>query len=364
MKRLHNIYNKFISLDNFKLAYKKALKGKKNRKFDFINKFSPDLDNKLTEIIDLIKNKTYKAGPYNIFYVTRPKLRKICVAPFRDRIIHHALINILEERFEKYMIPNSFACRKGKGIDLALKTARKYCGKYKWFLKLDVTKYFDNIDHDLLYNTLNRLIKDKNVLWVIKNIIYSYNKNSTGVPIGNLTSQYFANIFLTGMDHFIKEQLKVKGYCRYMDDFIIFSDTKEELYNNLIKIKEYIYNKLKLSLHEPVINKVSNGIPFLGFRVYKNKIKLLKKSKQNFKNKLKVYCKKLEEDEIDVSEFKHSMFSVLGHVYRANSFNFIQNHCKKAGDLGYDFFIYSFYLHKCKFNINVKKNNGLSSVCC
>ena len=131
MKRINNLYDKFLSIENFRLAYKKALKGKKYRKQEYVNRYEPELDKNLSELIDLIKTKKYNAGPYYIFYVTRPKLRKICVAPFRDRIVHHALINVLEERFEHYMIPSCFACRKGKGIDAALKMARYFCGKNK-----------------------------------------------------------------------------------------------------------------------------------------------------------------------------------------------------------------------------------------
>ena len=213
-------------------------------------------------------------------------------------------------------------------------------------MKLDIVKYFDNIDHKILYNYLEKIVKDKNILWLINNIIYSYNEEK-GVPIGNLTSQYFANIFLTEMDHYIKEKLQLKGYCRYMDDFILFGNSQQELKNKLKLLEQYIYNKLNLQLHIPVFNKVSNGVPFLGFRVYSYKIKLLKKTKLNFRNKLKIYCKKLEENEIDTSEFKQSMFSVLGHVYRANSYKYIESQCKKIGFYASEFFDYAFFAHKC-----------------
>lgn len=359
MKRLKGLYKEFSTLSNFEDAYRKALKGKRYKKQEFVEEYEPKLKENLLKIINSIDTGKYNAGPYTIFTISRPKIRKICVAPFRDRIVHHALINVFEQRFEKYMISQTFACRKGMGIDYALKRAKEYCRKSEWYMKLDVTKYFDNIDHEILINILDRLYKDDKIRKLIINILDSYHSsvNGKGMPIGNLTSQFFANIYLTPFDHFIKEELNIKYYCRYMDDFIIFGNSKEELHKYLSKIEDYMYNNLKVTLHTPVINKIRNGVPFLGFRIFKDRIKILQKTKKNFIYRLKLNSYDLDTNKIDAFEYKNRMFSIFGHMLRANCFNYLNNICHRFDFYSKEFFNYIFYTHNGKYNLKLNKNN-------
>ncbi|GHV19544.1 hypothetical protein FACS189494_01420 [Spirochaetia bacterium] len=184
--------------------------------------------------------------------------------------MHHAIMNILEPLFERQMIYHTYACRKNKGAHAAVLYAFKNGKSNNLFLKLDVRKYFDSIDHAVLKQKLNRIIKDVRVLNLLFGIIDSYhNDTGRGLPIGNLTSQFFANLYLSGMDHYINEQQKPAAYVRYMDDFILWAGVKNELKGMYKKIENYTENELNLKLKQPVIGKTEYGLPFLGFMIKK-----------------------------------------------------------------------------------------------
>ncbi len=239
------MFEKIVSYENLVAAAYNASKGKRGR--DNIIKFNISLIDTISEIRKELIEGTYLPGAYREFYVYDSKKRKISAAPYRDRVVHHAVCNVIIPVFEKTFIDNSFANRKGKGTHQAVSLCVEYLRKYRFFLKCDIVKYFASIDHDMLKSVIRKKIKCKKTLDLIECIINSSNTQDgpawyfpgdglfephtrrKGIPIGNLTSQYFANIYLTPLDHFIVENLKIRAYLRYVDDFVLFHDDKKYL---------------------------------------------------------------------------------------------------------------------------------------
>jgi retron-type reverse transcriptase len=291
MKRVGNLWYKIIDFENLLTASKKAQKGK--RFHEDVLRFNYDLEGELFDIRDELMEKTYQPGEYKTFEISEPKKRMISAAPYRDRVVHHALCNVIEPIFEKSFIYDSYANRKGKGTHKALDRFVKYFRSSQYVLKCDIVKYFPSIDHEILKNLLRQKIKCKDTLWLINLIIDNSNpqilaneyfagdslftpfERKKGLPIGNLTSQFFANIYLNQLDHFIKDELGIKKYVRYVDDFAIFSHDKLFLKKLRQKI-EMKLEKYRLRIH-PVksrITRVKYGENFLGFRIFPNKIRV------------------------------------------------------------------------------------------
>lgn len=227
-------------------------------------------------------------GRYRQFKIFDPKERVISVVPFCDRVMHHAIMNVLESVFERQFIFHTYACRKGKGTHAAARYALKKARTCSHFLKLDVKKYFDSIDHFVLKRLLCRIIKDARCLSLLFGIIDSYSSgvDCKGLPIGNLTSQFFANYYLSVLDHFVLEQLKPKGYVRYMDDIVIFENSAARLKEVFRVIDDFCNKGLLLTLKPPVIAPCRNGVPFLGWRITPSGITVLKKTRRRMKAKI------------------------------------------------------------------------------
>ncbi len=282
MKRLKNLYQKICSLENLQLADAKASKGK-TRQYGVIV-HSKNRDKNITKLRESLINKTYQTSPYSIFKIYEPKEREVFRLPyFPDRITHHAIMNVLEPIFMAVFTNDTYSCIKGKGIHAAACTVRKalndeagtlYC------LKLDIKKFYPNVDHDILKGLLRRKIKDADLLWLLDEIIDS----ATGLPIGNYLSQYFANFYLTYFDHWIKEVKRVKYYFRYADDIVILSDNKSSLHELLAEIKTYLHSNLKLIVKQnyQVFPVKSRGIDFVGYRFYHTHTLLRKSIKKSF----------------------------------------------------------------------------------
>ena len=220
MKRANNLLEKMVDNDNLNLAFWKARKGKEG--IDYVEKYRQFLSYNLGNLSKEIEKGKVTVGNYSYFKVFDPKERLICAAQFSERVLHHALMNVCDPYFEKYQIYDSYASRKHKGTYAAIERAAVYQKKYAWFLKLDVRKYFDSIDHHTLVCLLEQQFKEKKTQTIFRDIIDSYHtQEGKGLPIGNLTSQYFANHYLAISDHFVKEQLKIKAYVRYMDDMVL-----------------------------------------------------------------------------------------------------------------------------------------------
>lgn len=321
MKRSNHLMDQILDRNNLYLAFWKARKGK--NAFDYVEVYRNDLENNINELQSEIKNAQVLVGNYNYFKVYDPKERVICAADFRERVLHHALMNVCHETFEKYQIYDSYASRKGKGQYAALDRAMHYQKKCKWFLKLDVRKYFDSIDHGCLMGLLERKFKEQKLLSIFEQILNSYcTAAGKGLPIGNLTSQYFANHYLAYSDHYIMENLKVNGYVRYMDDMVICGNDKEALLDKGILLQSFISQKLKLKLKPFCLNKVVYGLPFLGYVVHPYHLHLNKNSKKRFKSKLKQYQANLDKGTWTQNDFQRRILPLLAFAEKAESKNF------------------------------------------
>jgi RNA-directed DNA polymerase len=282
MKRINNLYQKICSVENLQLADSIARKGKLNQ--PGVTRHDQDRDNNLQQLHEMLINKIYKTSQYTTFTIYEPKERIIFRLPyFPDRIVHHAVMNILEPIFVSIFTSDTYSCIKKRGIHAAAQAvtlALKDIPGTQYCLKLDIKKFYPNVDHEILKQLLRRKIKDQDLLWLLDEIIDS----ADGLPIGNYLSQYFANFYLTYFDHWIKEDLQVKYYFRYADDMVILSDNKIYLHQLLADIKNYIQEKLKLEIKDnyQVFPVDARGIDFVGY-VFRHSHTLLRKSiKQSF----------------------------------------------------------------------------------
>ena len=282
MKRLNNLYNEICCIKNLQLADEKARKGKA---FQYgIKVHDRNREANIFKLHEMLTNKTYRTSAYTTFKVYEPKEREVFRLPyFPDRITHHAVMNILEPIFTSAFTTDTYSCIKGKGIHGAANAVKKalrdvpgttYC------LKLDIKKFYPNIDHGVLKDILRKKFKDRKLLWLLDEIIDS----ADGLPIGNYLSQYFANFYLTWFDHWIKETKKVKYYFRYADDLVILSDNKSFLHEMLSDIRIYLSEELKLVVkgNYQVFPVDARSIDFVGYRFYHTHTLLRKSIKKNF----------------------------------------------------------------------------------
>lgn len=293
MKRAKSLFNQIVDYENLRLAWLKARKGKTAKKS--VQNFLHNVNENLQIIHDRMIVSPPVLSDYVQFKIFDPKERMISVVPFSDRVIHHAIMNVLEPVFERQFIFHTYACRKGKGTHAAARYAFKCAKKSTYFLKLDVKKYFDSIDHSVLKQLLCRIIKDVRCLSLLFCVIDSYkvpfggelaSDREKGLPIGNLTSQFFANFYLSLLDHFVLEKVKPKAYVRYMDDIVIFDDSLLRLKQIFTRVSVFCSEKLVLSLKMPVFGKCRNGVPFLGWKLSSKGIRILKKTRLRMKQKL------------------------------------------------------------------------------
>jgi RNA-directed DNA polymerase len=319
-------YQQLISIENLFQAFDEFKKGKRKR-ID-VQSFEKNLEDNLFSLqADLIR-KSYKHGGYKSFFVYDPKLRHIHKAGIRDRVVHHLLYKYLYDQFDKSFIFDSYSCRLSKGTHNAVKRLEKlsrivsknYNGEC-WALKLDVKKFFASVDHQVLIDLLGKRIKDQEVLRLLREVIKSFCTQGgvdKGIPLGNLTSQIFANIYLNELDQFIKHQLKIKYYLRYADDFLILSPNKDDLNQSINLIGAFLKTKLKLELHpnKIILRKLDWGIDFLGYVVLPNYILPRAKTRRRAFKKLK--------SKIYNPSFEQSLQSYLGYFSHANSYKIVE----------------------------------------
>jgi hypothetical protein len=280
MKRINNLFDKIISLDNLILADKKARKGKL-KQLDVKRHIKNEKQN-LESLHELLKHKKYETPAYKIFKIVDPKEREIFRLPFRERIVQHAIMNILEPLLTPMFVTNTYSCIKGRGILKASMDLRKYLKDVegtKYCLKLDIRKFYPSVNNKTLKLLIRQKIKDKDLLWLLDEIIDS----AKGLPIGNYTSQIFANFYLTYFDHYLKEILGIKYYLRYADDMVILSNSKEELHVILNSIKTYLQTlDLIVKDTHQVFPVSGRSIDFVGFRHYHTHTLLRKSIKKNY----------------------------------------------------------------------------------
>jgi retron-type reverse transcriptase len=305
---INNAYEELCSYENLLFAFQKARKGKTLK--DYVINFEKDLQTNLQKLRIELLMQTYKPRPLKTFILHDPKTRKISKSDFRDRVIHHAICNIIEYVFDKKFISDSFANRLRKGSINAIKRFDTFKRKVSrnntrktFILKADIKKYFENVKHEILVNILERTIKDKRIIWLIKIILKNHKskKQNKGMPLGNLTSQFFANIYLNELDQFVKHNLRAKYYIRYVDDFVIIHNSTKKLKFYKEKINNFLETKLDLELHpdKTKILKLEKGISFLGFRIFYHHKLLSKKNIKKFERNLKQLQQDYNNEKID-----------------------------------------------------------------
>ena len=329
--KINNLYDEIISLKNLILAHKRARKGKTKK--DYVKEFEENLAYNLKVLYDELKNQTYSPKPLETFILRDPKTRKISKSDFRDRIVHHALIKIIEPIFDKVFIYDSCANRRGKGNLFALNQLEKFRRKITcnfvskgYCLKADIKHYFQEVDRNILLKIIKRKIICEKTLNLIKLILDNFN-GEKGMPLGNLTSQFFANIYLNELDRFVKHKLRARYYVRYVDDFIILHASKEQLKIWKEKINEFLRERLNLQLHpdkSKIIN-LSRGIDFVGFRNFYHYNLLRKRNIRNIKRKIDLFNK----EEISYEKFFEIFQGWNAYASWSNSYSLIKKLIKK-----------------------------------
>jgi len=293
-------FERIIERENVRLAVHKALRGKRS-KAD-ARAFVSRLDENIEALRCSVADGDVVLGQWHQFTIFDPKQRLITAPCFRERVLHHAIMNVCEPVFERWLIADTFACRKGKGRLAALDRARGFAARRGYFLRLDVRKYFDSVAHDVLLSRLERLFKDRRLLELFHDIITSFaSAPGRGLPIGSLTSQHFANVYLGAFDRFVKEGLRVKGYVRYMDDCVLWSDTTAALKAHRASAAAFLKDELALELKPAFINRTAHGMDFLGLRVYPTHMILNRRSRVRFRRKLGALERAFLDGRIDES---------------------------------------------------------------
>jgi len=333
---MNHLWPELTSIPNLFDAARRAAAGKRSR--PDVAAFLANLEPELYLLQRQLAGGSYRPGPYRTFRIVDPKPRLISAAPFRDRVVHHALTNIVEPIFERSFVPYSFACRAGFGTHKALAHARRACARYSCVLKLDVQKYFPSIDHQILEALLARRIHCPDTLRLIRLIISGSNpqeevlhyfpgdtlftphQRRRGLPLGNQTSQFFANVYLNPTDHMIVRNLRPGAYARYVDDFLLFSDSKEQLHEMLRRIREFLYG-FRLTLH-PTKSRVHwcrDGFPFLGFRLFPTHARLARSNVIHFRRRLRRLHADYHAGLIDKETVNRSVRAWIGHAMHGDT---------------------------------------------
>ena len=331
-------YSSLYAWDNLWSAYRKAAKGKRGHQpaATFEHQVADQLVRLQAELI----GKTYTPGGYHHFYIHEPKRRKISAAPFRDRVVHHALCNLIEPIFDARFIPDSYANRVGKGTHAAVDRLQAFARQYRYVLRMDIVKHFPSLDHAILMQEIASVVHDQDTRWLIEQILasgvnvlkdeyamvyfpgddlFAINR-PRGLPIGNLTSQFWSNVYMNPFDWFVKRELGCSAYLRYVDDFALFSDDKAQLYAWKGAIITRLAN-MRLTIHEreAQVTQTKNGIPWLGFVVYPTHRRIKRRNAVNFTRKLEHNIDLYESGAISFAELDASAQGWINHVRYADT---------------------------------------------
>jgi len=326
------MHTRLHSWDNLLLAYRRASKGKRGH--PSVAAFEFRLEDNILQLQRELQDKTYCPGPYTSFYIHDPKRRLISAAPFRDRVVHHALCNVIEPIFERSFITDSYANRVGKGTHRALDRCQQFARRYRYVLQCDVRQFFPSVDHTILRSILARKLTDPDVMWLADRILESgvgvlseeYEMvwfpgddlfalfRPRGLPIGNLTSQFWANCYLNPFDHFVKRELRCQGYLRYVDDFLLFGGDKATLW----AWREAVIQRLaclRLTIHPAAHPRpVTEGTPFLGFIVFPTHRRLKRRKGIAYRRRLKQLLAAYAAGEIPLEQVTASVQGWVNHL--------------------------------------------------
>lgn len=356
MKTYKNLYCKVWAFDNLYAAYRRARKGKRGK--PPAATFEWNLEENLFDLQKGLVEKTYVPGSYHSFYIHEPKRRLISAAPFRDRVVHHALCGIMEPILTRSFIHDSYANQVDKGTHRALDRCQAFCRTSPYVLQGDVRQFFPSIDHEILHGILGHVIADADVMWLIDRILQSgvgvlteeYEMRwfpgddltacwrPRGLPIGNLTSQFWANVYLNELDKFVKRRLKCRRYIRYVDDFLLFGDDKRTMHTWREAVIAFL-RRLRLTLHEgrAQVFPVTEGVPFLGFRVYPTHRRLKQANGKAFRRRLKGLAHAYTAGKIEWGELNASVLGWVNHVRYGDTWGlrraiFSENHVQARGN--------------------------------
>jgi retron-type reverse transcriptase len=338
VKTYRNLYPQVYDFENLYLAYRKARRGKRGKAP--AASFERRQEDELLALQAELQGQTYTPGPYASFYIHEPKRRLISAAPFRDRVVHHALCRVIEPIWERRFIHDSYANRVGKGTHRALDRAQAFSRRCAYVLQCDLRQFFPSIDHQLLQTELAHRIADPGVLWLCDAILKSgvgvlseeyqmvyfpgddlfAKLRPRGLPIGNLTSQFWANVYLNSFDHFVKRDLKCPAYLRYVDDLLLFSDDRRQLHAWRETIIEQLA-ALRLTLHEDQaqVFPTCAGIPFLGFRLYPNHRRVKRRNVVHYRRRLRCLVARVRLDWSSFADLNASIQGWVNHVRYADT---------------------------------------------
>jgi len=322
--KVRNIYSRIVSKENLYRSAHMASRGRRYR--NSTADFNFFLEEEIGRLHKELLAKTYRHGKYRLFKIYDPKERNIAAAPFRDRVVHHAVHDVIEPIIDKSFIYDSYACRKDKGTHKAVDRAQSFLRANSFCFHGDIKQYFPSISHRIIKQILRAKIKDKDALWLLDEIIDSARtlpayEAGTGLPIGNLTSQFFANLYLNELDYFVKFNLKIRYYLRYMDDFLIFNNDKKELSGIKQKIRRLLTSRLELCLHEDKsqIYSVCGGIKFLGFRLFSWHRRLATDNVKRFRKRLNRFSSLFLDGKMTATKVKDSLRCWMAHSKYADA---------------------------------------------
>jgi len=327
MRRYGDLWKTIISEENILSAYTKAVKGKSGMRN--IKTFNQNKDANLKKIRESLIHKTFTTSKYAEKTIYEPKQRTIYALPFSpDRIVQHALMNVLEPIWEKMFINDSYACITGRGIHKGSRKTMEFVRRNKYCLKCDVSKFYPSVDQEILLAIIKRKIKCPDTLWLIDNIIRSF-PGGKNVPIGNYTSQWFGNLYLNELDYFVKVNLQAKfghiDYIRYCDDFCLYHNDKKVLHECAKSIKDFVADKLLLKLSKCDVFPVTRGVDFLGYRHFNNYILLRKSTMKRVRRRMARLPVKYAAGQITAEQYRSSVGSTWGWLKHANTHNLMVN---------------------------------------
>jgi hypothetical protein len=336
MKRYGDLWDRLVAWDNLLLAARKARRGK--RTSEVVRRFEFHREWYLLRLQRELQDGSYLPGRFTTHWIDRPKRRLISAAPYRDRVVHHAILNVLEPMLDRHFHPDSYACRKGKGTHAAASRLQALMKRHRYALACDVRKFFPSIDHQLLKATFRRLIKDQRVLGVLDRIVDGSNPQEEvlewypgddlwapagrrrGLPIGNLTSQWFANWYLDGLDHLVTSRLGVGGHVRYCDDFVLLDNDRGRLQEIGHEVVAYLEGR-RLRLHEGrrAVVPVRVGVTFVGYRIWQTHRLLRKENVQRFRRRVRWMRRAYAAGQIGWGDIVPRLASWVGHARQADS---------------------------------------------
>ena len=336
MTRIGGVWDHLMSFDNLLRASRKARRGKRGR--SGVAEFGLNLERELLALRRELQADQYRPGDYRLFTIYERKPRMIAAAPFRDRVVHHAVMNCLEPPLDRTFIADSYACRKGKGVHAAVDCYQAWAQTYRYVLKMDVRQYFPSIDHGLLKEKLRRRIKDRRVLVLLDRIIdgsprgtmdpcyfsgddlFTPMERRVGIPIGNLTSQFFANLYLDDLDHHITQVLHVRPYLRYVDDMVVLDHDKTRLAEIRAAIRDRLAaDRLRLHPHKAHITPVADGLNLFGYLVYPDRRRLRNDNGHRFARKFRRMAKAYQAGRLEWATVVASTQSWIGHAKHADT---------------------------------------------